>query len=52
MKAYGGVNVYIHVFVISTLVGGEWSDSRLVRFTHSTHLEGGQVGPRRRGENS
>jgi hypothetical protein len=24
MKAYGGVDVYIHIFVTSALVGGEW----------------------------
>jgi hypothetical protein len=29
MKAYGGVDVYIHVFVTWALVGGEWSASRL-----------------------
>jgi hypothetical protein len=28
MKAYGGVDVYIHIFLTSTLVGGEWSASR------------------------
>jgi hypothetical protein len=25
MKAYGGVDVQIHVILTSTLVGGEWS---------------------------
>jgi hypothetical protein len=24
-KAYGGVNVYIHIFFTSALVGDEWS---------------------------
>jgi hypothetical protein len=33
MKAYGGVDVYIHVFLASTEVGGEWSASRSCRFT-------------------
>jgi hypothetical protein len=33
MKAYGGVDVYIHVFLTSALVGGEWSDSSSGRFT-------------------
>jgi hypothetical protein len=51
MKAYGGVVVYIHVFLISALVGGEWSASRPTRFTSEerdpgTHWIGGWVGPR------
>jgi hypothetical protein len=29
MKAYGGVDVYTHVFLISALVGGAWSASPL-----------------------
>jgi hypothetical protein len=33
MKAYGGVDVYIHVFLTSALIGGEWSASRPGRFT-------------------
>jgi hypothetical protein len=28
MKAYGGVDVEIHMFLTSALVGGEWSASR------------------------
>jgi hypothetical protein len=28
MKEYGGVDVYIHIFLISALAGGEWSLSR------------------------
>jgi hypothetical protein len=28
MKAYGGVDLYIHIFLTSSLVGGEWSASR------------------------
>jgi hypothetical protein len=33
MKAYGGVDVYIHIFLTSALAGGEWSTSRPGRFT-------------------
>jgi hypothetical protein len=33
MKTYGRVGVYIHVFLISALVGGEWLPSRPGRFT-------------------
>jgi hypothetical protein len=33
MKTYGGVDDEIHVFLTSALVGGEWSASRLSRFT-------------------
>jgi hypothetical protein len=33
MKAYGGVDVYIHIFLTSALVGGERSASRPGRFT-------------------
>jgi hypothetical protein len=51
MKAYGGVDVYIHIFLISALVGGEWSPSRPGLFTPGerapcTHWIGGWVGPR------
>jgi hypothetical protein len=51
MKAYGGVDVQIHIFLTSTLVKGEWSPSRPGRFTHrervpSTHWIGGWVDPR------
>jgi hypothetical protein len=28
MKTYGGVDVYIHIFLTSALAGGEWSASR------------------------
>jgi hypothetical protein len=27
MKAYGGVDVYIHIFLTSALVGGEYINS-------------------------
>jgi hypothetical protein len=33
MKAYGGVDVQIHIFLTSALAGGEWSASRTGRFT-------------------
>jgi hypothetical protein len=33
MKAYGGVDVQINIFLTSALVGGEWSASRPGRFT-------------------
>jgi hypothetical protein len=32
MKEYGGVDVYILIFLTSALVGGEWSASRPGRF--------------------
>jgi hypothetical protein len=51
MKIYGGVDVQIHVFLTSTLVGGEWSASRLSHFTpgeraSGTHWIGDWVGYR------
>jgi hypothetical protein len=51
MKTYGGVDVYIYVFLTSALVGGEWSSSRSGRFTPGerapgTHWIGGWVGPK------
>jgi hypothetical protein len=50
MRAYGGVDVQIHVFLTSALVGGQWSAWRPGRFTPGegapgTHW-GGWVGPR------
>jgi hypothetical protein len=33
MKAYGGMDVYIHIFLASALAGGEWSASRPYPFT-------------------
>jgi hypothetical protein len=51
MKAYGGVDVKIHVFLRSVLVGDGWSASRPDRFipgeiTPCTHWIGGWLGPR------
>jgi hypothetical protein len=51
MKAYRGVDVEIHIFLSSALAGGEWSASRLCRFTPEertpgTHWIGGWVDPR------
>jgi hypothetical protein len=56
MKAYGGVDVYIHIFLASALVGDEWLASRPGRFTPEerapgTHWMGGpQNRSGRRGE--
>jgi hypothetical protein len=51
MMAYRGVDVQTHVFLTSALAGGEWSASRLGRFTlgeraPGTHWIGGWVDPR------
>jgi hypothetical protein len=51
MKTCGGMAIQIHVFLTSALVGGEWSASRLRRFTPGerapgTHWIGSWVGPR------
>jgi hypothetical protein len=51
MKAYGGVIVWIHIFLTSALARGEWSASRPDRFTpveraSGTHWIGGWVDPR------
>jgi hypothetical protein len=51
MKTYGGVNIWIHVFFTYSLAGGEWSVSRLGRFTpgervRDTYWIGDWVGPR------
>jgi hypothetical protein len=47
----GGVRIWIHIFLASALAGGQWSASRLGRFTPGerascTHWIGGLVGPR------
>jgi hypothetical protein len=51
MKAYGVVDVYIHIFLTSALAGGEWSASRPCRFTPGNRTPGtlqigGWVDPR------
>jgi hypothetical protein len=51
MKAYGGVDVKIHIFFTSALAGSEWSASRPGRFTPGerapcTHWIKGWVNPR------
>jgi hypothetical protein len=51
MKTYGGVDVWIHIFLTSALVGGKWSDSRPCRFAPGerapgTHWIRGWVGPK------
>jgi hypothetical protein len=51
MKAYGGVDVKIHIFLTSALAGGEWLASRLCRSTPwerapGTHWIVGWVDPR------
>jgi hypothetical protein len=51
MKTYRGVDIYIHVFLTSALVGGEWSTSPL-RLLYPRrkglryHWIGGWVGPK------
>jgi hypothetical protein len=44
MKTYVVVDVYIHVFLISAIVGGEWSALRSGCFTPGDHWIGGWVG--------
>jgi hypothetical protein len=51
MKAYGGVDVLIHIFLTSAISGGEWSASRPCRFTPEEKSPGTQwigvwMGPR------
>jgi hypothetical protein len=51
MKVYGGMDVYIHIFLTSGLAGGEWSASSPCHFipeetAPGTHSIGGWVGPR------
>jgi hypothetical protein len=41
MKTYGGVDVQIHVFLTSALVGGEWSASRLWGINPGDRAPGG-----------
>jgi hypothetical protein len=46
MKAYGGVDVQIHILLTSAVAGDEWSASRPGPFTPGTHWIGGWVNPR------
>jgi hypothetical protein len=51
MKAYGGVDVEIHLFLSSAVGGGEWSASRPGSLTPGERAPdnfwiGGRVGPR------
>jgi hypothetical protein len=51
MKECGGVDIYIHIFFTSALVGDEWPPLRSYRFTPGerapgSHFIGGWVGPR------
>jgi hypothetical protein len=39
MKTYEGVDVKIHIFLNSALVGGEWSPSRSSRFIPEESIE-------------
>jgi hypothetical protein len=46
MKMCGGVDVYIHILLTSTLVGGESPASRPGRFTPGTPCIGSRVEPK------
>jgi hypothetical protein len=46
MKAYGEVDIWIHIFLTSSLAGGEWLASGLDRFTPEERSPGSWVGPR------
>jgi hypothetical protein len=45
MKAYGGMEVYIHAFLTSALLGGECLASRPSRFTPGGSWVGPRTGP-------
>jgi hypothetical protein len=40
MKAYGAVDVYIHIFLTSALAGGDWSASLPGQFTPGERAPG------------
>jgi hypothetical protein len=51
MMTYGRLDIKVHVFLTSALVGGEWSASRSCRFTPGeratcTHWIDGWMDPR------
>jgi hypothetical protein len=46
MKTYGGVDVYIHIFLTSALAEGEWSALCPCRVTPGINWIGGWVDPR------
>jgi hypothetical protein len=50
MKACGGMDVWIHDFLTSALVGGEWPASRLCGFTPGYPLHRRLGGPQSRSE--
>jgi hypothetical protein len=45
MKTYGGLDVEMHVYLISALAGDKWSASRPGLFTPDTHSIGCWVDP-------
>jgi hypothetical protein len=51
VKAYGRIKAWLHIFLITTLDGGEWSDLQFGCFipgelAPGTHWIGGPSGPR------
>jgi hypothetical protein len=46
MKAYGAVDVYIHILLISAPAEDEWPASRSDRFTSGNHWIGGWLEPK------
>jgi hypothetical protein len=46
MKAYRELDVEIHIFLTSALIGSEWTASCPGRFTPGIHLIGDWVDPR------
>jgi hypothetical protein len=40
MKVYGGVDIQMHIFLTSALVGGEWSVSRSGRINSGEGADG------------
>jgi hypothetical protein len=48
MKAYGGVDIWIYIFLTSALAGDEWSASRPGRFNPPYPLDKRLGGPQSR----